>query len=66
MFSGVAATDDRESVAALGLSEDQCVVACHETIELIERDWGIIERVARELAQRDRLTYEDVERLVDS
>ena len=33
MFSGVAATDDRESVAALGLSEEQFVAACRETIE---------------------------------
>ena len=64
MFSGVAATDDREAVAALGLSEDQFVVACRETIELIERDWAIIERVAEELAERDRLTYEEVEALV--
>jgi len=64
MFSGVAATDDREAVAALGLSEDQFVAACRETIELIERDWAIIERVAEELAERDRLTYEEVEALV--
>ena len=65
MFSGVAATDDREAVAALGLSEEQFVVACRETIELVERDWAIIERVAEELADRDRLTYEEVEALVD-
>jgi len=64
MFSGVAATDDREAVAALGLSEDQFVVACRETLELVERDWAIIERVAEELAERDRLTYEEVEALV--
>jgi hypothetical protein len=65
MFSGVAATDDREAVAALGLSEEQFVAACRETIELVERDWAIIERVAEELADRDRLTYEEVEALVD-
>jgi len=64
MFSGVAATDDREAVAALGLTEDQFVAACRETIALIERDWPLIERVAEELADRDRLTYEEVERIV--
>jgi hypothetical protein len=65
MFSGVAATDDREAVAALGLSEEQFVVACRETLELVERDWALIERVAEELSARDRLTYEEVEALVD-
>jgi hypothetical protein len=66
MFSGVAATDDREAVASLGLTEDQFVAACRETLSLIERDWPIIERVAEELAGRDRLTYEDVEKIVDA
>jgi hypothetical protein len=66
MFSGVAATDDREAVASLGLTEDQFVVACRETIALIERDWPLIERVAEELADRDRLTYEEVEQIVDA
>jgi hypothetical protein len=66
MFSGVAATDDREAVASLGLSEDQFVVACRETIALIERDWPLIERVAEELADRDRLTYEEVGQIVDA
>ena len=32
MFSGVAATDDRESVAALGLTEEQFVAACREAL----------------------------------
>ena len=66
MFSGVAATDDREAVASLGLTEDQFVVACRETIALIERDWPLIERVAEELADRERLTYEEVEQIVDA
>jgi hypothetical protein len=66
MFSGVAATDDREAVAALGLTEDQFVVACREAIALIERDWPMIERVAEELAEYERLSYEDVERIVDA
>jgi hypothetical protein len=53
-------------VASLGLSEDQFVVACRETIALIERDWPLIERVAEELADRDRLTYEEVGQIVDA
>jgi hypothetical protein len=66
MFTGIAATDDRESVAALGLSEDQFVAACRETVELVERDWALIERVAYELEAGGRLSYEDVELLVDA
>jgi hypothetical protein len=64
MFSGEAATDDRESVATLGLSEDQFVLACRETLELIERDWAVIERVAQELSAAERLTFEAVDDIV--
>lgn len=64
MLAGVAATDDREAVASLGLTEDQFVTACRQTIDLLERDWPIIERVAEDLAACDRLTYEEVERIV--
>ena len=39
--------DDRESVATLGLSEDQFVAALRETAELVERDWALIEQRAR-------------------
>ena len=64
MFLGVAATDDREAVAALGLSESQFLDACRETIELVEQDWKVIERVARELSRGGTLTYEEVEAIV--
>ncbi|HET7811706.1 MAG TPA: hypothetical protein VFL16_14135 [Steroidobacteraceae bacterium] len=64
VFSGEAATDDRESLAALGLSEDQFVVACRESIALIERDWPVIERVAQELASVERLTFNEVDAIV--
>jgi len=64
IFQGEAATDDRESLAALGLSEDQFVVACRESIALIERDWPVIERVAQELSSVDRLTFEQVDAIV--
>ena len=64
MFLGVAATDDREAVAALGLSETQFLDACRETIELVEQDWDLIECVARELSKGGSLAYEDVEAIV--
>jgi hypothetical protein len=64
MFLGVAASDDREAVAALGLSEAQFVEACRETIELVEQDWVLIERVARELMSGGRLTYDEVDAIV--
>jgi len=64
MFRGVTAGDDRESVAALGLTEAQFLNAYRETSELIERDWPLIERIADELATTEYLTYEEVEALV--
>jgi len=64
IFQGEAATDDRESLASLGLSEDQFVVACRESIALIERDWPVIERVAQELSTAERLTFLQVDAIV--
>jgi len=64
MFLGVAATDDREAVAALGLSEAQFLDACRETIELVEQDWDLIERVARELSKGGSLAHDAVEAIV--
>ena len=64
MFSGVAATDDRESVAALGLSEDQFVAACRNTLEMVELDWALIERVAQRLMAVGRLSFEEVDVMV--
>jgi len=64
MFQGVAAGDDRESVAQLGLSEEQFLSAYREASELIVRDWALIERIADELTTVEYLTYEEVEEMV--
>src|SRR5262245_10543423 len=64
MFQGVGATDDRESVAMLGLTEQQFVNACRETVELVERDWKVIESVADELESGQRLTFDDVDAII--
>jgi hypothetical protein len=64
MFLGVAATDDREAVATLGLTEEQFLAACRETMNMIEQDWELIDRLARELMRRERLSFEEVEAIV--
>jgi hypothetical protein len=64
MFLGVAATDDRESVAALGLNEAQFLEACRETIELVEQDWATIEKVANKLMSGGRLSFDEVDAIV--
>jgi hypothetical protein len=64
MFLGVAATDDREAVAQLGLTEEQFLVACRETLAMIEQDWELIERLAQELLVHQRLSFEEVEAIV--
>jgi hypothetical protein len=64
MFLGVAATDDREAVATLGLTEEQFLTACRETMNMIEQDWELIDRLARELMRRERLSFEEVEAIV--
>ena len=64
LFQGVGATDDRESIAALGLTEQQFVNACRETVEMVERDWAVIERLADELEAGERLSYDEVDAIV--
>ena len=64
MFQGVGATEDRESVASLGLTEQQFIVACRETVELVERDWELIEDVADELEAGYRLSFDEVDAIV--
>jgi hypothetical protein len=64
MFLGVAATDDREAVASLGLTEEQFLTACRDTLDMIEQDWALIDRLARELLVRERLSFEEVEAIV--
>ena len=46
MFEGVAATQDREAMAVLGLSEQQFIAATQEALAIVERDWALIEQVA--------------------
>jgi hypothetical protein len=64
VFAGVAALDDRESVAQLGLSEQQFMTASRDALDLVERDWAVIERIALELERYGSLTYEEVAALV--
>lgn len=64
VFAGLEASDDREAVAQLGLSDEQFVTASRETMELIERDWPLIERIADELMEGGLLDFDDVEALV--
>jgi hypothetical protein len=42
------------------------VAASREAIELVERDWPLIQQVAGELEDGARLSYEDVEEIVDA
>ncbi len=64
MFEGVAATQDREAMATLGLSEQQFIAASREALSVIERAWPSIERVAEELVDAERLAYVEVEAIV--
>jgi len=64
VFAGEAATDDREAVAALGLSDEQFVAASRDAVALIERDWALIERIADELELGRVLDFDEVEAIV--
>jgi hypothetical protein len=64
VFAGVAALDDRESVAQLGLSEQQFMTASHDALDLVERDWPVIERIAAALEAGGTLSYDEVAALV--
>ncbi len=64
VFAGEAATDDREAVASLGLSDEQFVAASRDALALIERDWALIERIAGELEQGGVLDFDEVEAMV--
>jgi hypothetical protein len=64
VFAGYAAADDREAVAQLGLDDAQFVAASRETMELIERDWPLIERIADQLMAGGLLEFDEVEALV--
>jgi hypothetical protein len=64
MFAGVGAMDDRASLAGLGLTPAQFVAVSRDTVDLVERDWPAIERVARELEAGYELDYDEVGELV--
>ncbi len=64
MFQGVGATEDRESVASLGLTEQQFIAACRETVELVDRDWELIEKIADELEAGNPLSFDEVDAIV--
>jgi hypothetical protein len=64
MFAGVGAMDDRASLAGLGLTPEQFVAVSRDTVDLVERDWPAIERVARELEAGYELDYDEVGELV--
>lgn len=64
MFDGVAASQDREAMAVLGLSEQQFIAATREALGIVERDWALIQQVAEGLEDEERLDYEDVESIV--
>ena len=64
VFAGEAATDDREAVSSLGLSDAEFIAASRDALDLIERDWPVIERVAAELHRGRRLAFAEVETIV--
>jgi len=64
VFAGVGATDDREGVASLGLTDEEFLAASRDALALIEHDWALIERIADELEQGRVLDFEEVEALV--
>lgn len=64
VFAGVAAMDDRESVASIGLSPEEFVAVSRDAVALVEEDWQVIERVAKELETGVELDYDAVQALV--
>ena len=66
VLAGEAATDDRDSLSALGLSDAQFIAASRNAVELIDRDWPAIERVANALMNGGSLRFDEVENLVDA
>ena len=64
VFAGEAATDDRESLASLGLDDTGFLAASREALALIERDWAVIERVASELSKGRRLPFDEAAAIV--
>jgi hypothetical protein len=66
VFAGEGATDDREAVASLGLSDEQFLAASRDALALIERDWVLIERIADELELGRVLAFGEVVAIIDA
>jgi hypothetical protein len=64
VFADEEALDDRESLAGLMLNAEQFMQASRDTLELLDADWPLIERVAEELLGVDSLAYDRIEALV--
>jgi hypothetical protein len=64
VFTDEEAADDRESLAGLMLDTGKFAQASRDTLELLEADWPLIERIADELLAVDALAYEEIEDLV--
>jgi hypothetical protein len=64
MFDGVAATQDREAMAVLGITEQQFLTATREALAIVEHDWALIRQVAEELVDEERLDYARVQSIV--
>ena len=64
VLSGEAATDDRDSLSTLGLSDAQFIAASRDTLALIDQEWSAIERVANALMGGRQLRFDEVESMV--
>jgi len=64
VLSGEAATDDRDSLSTLGLSDAQFIAASRDTLALIDQEWPAIERVANALMGGRQLRFDEVESMV--
>ena len=66
VLAGEGATDDRASIATLGLSDAQFIAASRDALTLIDQDWPAIERVANALMGGRQLRLHEVERIVEA
>ena len=64
VFTDEEAADDREAIAGLMLDTDAFLAASVQTLELLERDWPLIQRIADQLLDVDKLEYSEVEAMV--
>jgi hypothetical protein len=64
VFTDEEAADDREAIAGLMLDADAFLAASVQALELLDRDWPLIQRLADLLLQADRLDYSEVEAMM--